>query len=349
MLSHDNFIWNCRQIEINFQSREKAKEVVVSFLPLSHVAAQCFDLFFGLYMAATVYFADKNALKGSLVKTLRIARPTRFVGVPRVYEKLMEGLMKQLTNAHFPKRMLVNWAKSFALDHHLSRSSGHPVKKWQYLLARNTVLHKIKVALGLDRCVTLICGAAPLAMEVKKYFMSVDMPLLEVYGLSETTGPTSLGDADHFRFDFVGKALPGTTIKIVNPDNDGHGEILVKGRNVFMGYMDDEEKTKEAIDEDGFLHTGDIGFIDEHGFLSITGRIKELIITAGGENIPPNIIEESVKKELPCVSNAFLVGDQKKYLTMLVTLKVNYCCQIKLKEEYNSLIMYVDVLDRNGS
>lgn len=120
----------------------------------------------------------------------------------------------------------------------------------------------------------------------------------------------------------VGRVLPGTEMKCSNPDANGHGELLTKGRHVFMGYIGDEERTKEALDDNGWLHTGDMGYVDAEGFVYLTGRLKELIITAGGENIPPVHVESLVKNQLPCVSNAFLIGDHRKYLTMLLTLKV---------------------------
>lgn len=321
LLSHDNLMWNARQIEISFQSYERAKEVVVSYLPLSHIAGQIIDVFYAATNAATVYFADKNALKGSLINTLRIARPTRFLGVPRVFEKFQAALSQQTNKLYSVKRHILNWAKYYAMQHHLNTIRGQPTKAWQYLLAKKTVLRKVKMGLGMDRCETMIVGAAPTAMEVKEFFLSLDMPLMECYGMSEMGGPSTLSDVQNFRLDAVGKAIPGSFMKVFNPDESGHGEVAFKGRNVFMGYIGEEEKTTETLDENGWLHTGDIGFVDKDGFLYITGRIKELIITAGGENIPPAHIEELVGTELPCVSNCFLVGDQRKYLTMLITLK----------------------------
>lgn len=319
LLSHDNLMWNAKQLHHYFRAGKN--EVLVSYLPLSHVVGQCLDIFFSFYAAATVYFADPNALKGTLVKTLRVARPTRFMGVPRVFEKLQAAMLSN-SKESFVKRHLLNWATSNTLKYHLSVLEGHPKCKWQYELARKTVVKKVKVSLGLDRCENFTIGAAPTTIELKKFFLSFDMLLMEVFGMSETAGPICLHDLACYRLDSLGRAMPGTQIKILNPDEDGNGEVLVRGRHVFMGYIGEMEKTREALDEDGWLHSGDIGSVDGDGFCQITGRIKELIITAGGENIPPVHIEDLVKKELPCVSNAFLVGDHRKYLTMLITLKV---------------------------
>jgi long-chain-fatty-acid--CoA ligase ACSBG len=168
----------------------------------------------------------------------------------------------------------------------------------------------------------MVSAAAPIAPETKKYFMSLDMPLGEAFGMSETSGAHCVAfPRGIYNFDTIGKPLQGVQTKILNPDETGSGEIMIKGRHVFQGYIFDEAKTMEALDEDGWMHTGDIGKVDEHGFIYITGRIKELIITAGGENIPPVHIEHLVKGELPVLSNAFLVGDKRKFLTMLVSLK----------------------------
>lgn len=147
------------------------------------------------------------------------------------------------------------------------------------------------------------------------------MPILEVYGMSETTGGHSLTTLAAPTFETSGRSMPGIKTKVLNPDENGHGEISIQGRHVFMGYLNEMEKTTEAIDDEGWLRTGDVGYVDKDGYIFITGRIKELIITAGGENIPPVPIENLVKNECLAISNAFLVGDKRKFLTMLVTIK----------------------------
>jgi long-chain-fatty-acid--CoA ligase ACSBG len=147
------------------------------------------------------------------------------------------------------------------------------------------------------------------------------MPIIEIFGMSESSGGHSFSTTDAPNFDTVGKGLPNVLTKIHQPDENGDGEILVKGRHVMMGYLNDVDKTFETIDDDGWLSTGDVGRIDNDGNLYITGRLKEIIITAGGENVPPVHVENLVKKEIPAISNAFLVGDKKKYLTILISLK----------------------------
>ncbi|CAO1372257.1 unnamed protein product [Diamesa tonsa] len=320
MLSHDNMTWDAFAISNRLENLQMGKEVLISYLPLSHVAAQVVDIFVGLTNAVTIYFADKDALKGTLVKTLVEARPTRFLGVPRVYEKIQEKMISVGSASGPLKKIISGWAKSVTLDHHIDKMEGRPSNSVQYKIAKNFILSKVKYALGFNRCLSYVTAAAPVNVDTKKYFMSLDMPLLEAFGMSESSGGHTLSDCLAPTFETIGTSLPGTQTKVINTDENGHGELCLRGRNVFMGYVDDEEKTKEAI-EDGWLKTGDIGYIDSNGFVYITGRIKELIITAGGENIPPVHIEHLVKNEISALSNAFLVGDKRKFLTMLVTLK----------------------------
>jgi long-chain-fatty-acid--CoA ligase ACSBG len=160
-----------------------------------------------------------------------------------------------------------------------------------------------------------------MSVDTKKYFMSLDMPIVEAFGMSESTGGHCMGNVHDPTFESIGRNAPGTQTKIVNTDDKGHGEICLRGRHVFMGYINEMEKTIDAIDEEGWLHTGDIGYVDNDGYIFITGRLKEIIITAGGENIPPVHIEDLVKSECSVISNALLIGDKRKFLSMLITLK----------------------------
>ena len=161
----------------------------------------------------------------------------------------------------------------------------------------------------------------PITRETLEFFLSLDINVNEIYGMSECTGPHTMSFPWKYRLGTVGQEVPGMFTKLDNPDQDGNGEICMAGRHVFMGYLNEEAKTRETFDDDGYLHSGDIGKRDDKGFLSITGRIKELLITAGGENVAPVPIEDTVKLELPVVSNCMLVGDKKKFLSMLITLK----------------------------
>ncbi|XP_060536801.1 very long-chain-fatty-acid--CoA ligase bubblegum isoform X3 [Cylas formicarius] len=320
MLSHDNLTWDAMAIAERIRPG-RGCESLISYLPLSHVAAQVVDIYLVVYMGGTTYFADKNALKGSLINTLQEVQPTKFLGVPRVYEKIYEKMQEVAAQNGFIKKTIATWAKQQTLRHHLALISGENSKSWSYSIASSLIFKKVKQALGLSRCTYFCSAAAPLATDIKKYFLSIDMPIMECFGMSEASGAHTIAIESATNLNTIGMTIPGMKTKIFNPDEEGQGELLMMGRHVFMGYLNDIEKTNEVIDEEGWLHTGDLGKVDEKGFVYITGRLKEIIITSGGENVPPVPIEQHVKKELPALSNVFLVGDKRKFLSLLVTLK----------------------------
>ncbi|KAG5679822.1 hypothetical protein PVAND_009360 [Polypedilum vanderplanki] len=320
MLSHDNLIWTAHNFFDFCGNFKYAKEVIVSYLPLSHIVAVFIDISIAISLAATVYFADENALKGTLFKTLNEVRPTFFFSVPRVYEKIYENLSKRFNESSGIQSTLLSWARNAALNHHLNEVEGHLGKYIQYLLAK-PFLNKIKAALGLDRVETLMIGSAPANKEIFEFFLSLDLKLIDAYGSSESTALITCNPPNGVKFGSTGKALFNTDLKIKDPNENGVGEICCRGRMTFMGYLNDIEKTMEVIDKDFWFNTGDVGYFDDEGFLFITGRTKELIVSSGGENIPYPLIENTVKNECEAISNAFLVGDKKKFLTMLITLK----------------------------
>ncbi|XP_054858667.1 long-chain-fatty-acid--CoA ligase ACSBG1 [Eublepharis macularius] len=322
MLSHDNITWTSAHASRagDMQPAEIQQETIVSYLPLSHIAAQIYDLWTGIKWGEQVYFAEPDALKGGLVDILKEALPTSHMGVPRVWEKIMEKIKEVSSQSGFLKKKMLSWAMSVSLERNLSNSNSD-LKPFRMRLADSLVLAKIRQALGFSQCQKHFSGAAPLPTEVMKFFLGLNIPLYEAYGMSETTGPHCMSGPYVYRRHSCGKAVPGCKVKLMNEDAEGNGEICFWGRTVFMGYLNMEDKTKEAIDEDGWLHSGDLGKLDKDGFLYVTGRIKEILITAGGENVPPVPIEDAVKKELPLLSNTMLIGDRKKFLSMLLTLK----------------------------
>ncbi|XP_029439013.1 long-chain-fatty-acid--CoA ligase ACSBG2-like isoform X1 [Rhinatrema bivittatum] len=321
MLSHDNVTWSMRAFGNTLGLGEE--EVGVSYLPLSHIAAQALDIWMPLIFGGTTYFGEPENLKGSLVTTLQEVRPTFFLGMPRVWEKIMESIKTLNIESSVIKRKATDWARDIGLRANYNHMNGINSVPWGYSLADRLVLKKIHVAVGLDRCKVCSTGAAPISKDTLEYFMSVNLPIYEVYGMSESSGPHTVSNRKNFRITSCGKELLGCRTRIDKPDKDDNGEVCYWGRDVFMGYLNMKDRTEEALDEEGWLHSGDIGKLDQEGFLYITGRIKELIITAGGKNIPPVPTEEAVKEELPILSNAMLIGDKRRFLSMLLTLKCN--------------------------
>lgn len=218
------------------------------------------------------------------------------------------------------------WAKGKGTLHSDSRMHGTP-KPFGYSLAHFLILGRIKKALGLDECKFHIVTAAPLKTATKDYFKSLDMPMVNVYGMSECSGPATISVPGKYKDNTVGYSLDENDLKIDKRDkteggDEDEGEICWRGRNNFIGYLKNAEKTRETLDPHGYIHSGDIGTKDAEGFVRVTGRIKELIITAGGENVAPVLIEDTLKDLCPIISNVMVIGDDKKYLSALITFKV---------------------------
>ena len=322
-------------------------EVVLSYLPLSHVAGQCLDIYAQIYHKGAVHFARPDALKGSLKKSLLAARPTIFLGVPRVWEKIREGLLAAGAKNYegysgAVLKSVAGAAKAVNLSY--QKTVEDSKEYWGSYLASyvnypayyvsSSLTDKVKLALGLDRCKYFASGAAPITTEVLEYFMSLNMPIMEIYGMSETAGIISISDPFSAIDRYCGCPAPGVEVKIDSESS----EIMVRGPNVFTGYHNYDGDMEGMFDEDNFFHTGDCGVI-ENNKLKITGRLKELIITAGGENVPPVLIENHIKSEAQTDSQMMLIGDQKKYLTILVFNPPN---EPQLTEEQisNAIVQY---------
>lgn len=189
-------------------------------------------------------------------------------------------------------------------------------------LVHGLVISKAKASLGLDCCEEFVYGAAPLKKTTRDYFANIDMPLLNVFGMSETCGATSIQRYNKFDLENCGYTMPGVDMKIDQPDSNGEGELCMKGRNTMLGYLNNEEACLKTFDSEGYVHSGDRGVIDKNGWLRITGRIKELIITAGGENVAPVPIEDIFKEEFSPCSNIMLLGEGQRFISALITFKV---------------------------
>jgi len=326
MLSHDNLTFTSRTLA-EIYNLQDTEERFVSYLPLSHVAANIMDIFMVIQCLGTIYFANRDALKGTLVATLKEAQPTVFFGVPRVWEKIREKMV-QIGKANTGIKKAVGlWAKKTGLDFNKAKIGGKKSRSLSFKIADKMVYRKVKDELGFGQTHSFFSAAAPLSAEVLDYFMSLDIKILEIYGMSEISGPQTGNDYKSYKPGSIGRDLPGFHTRLdqeapgVSEICPGAGELCMRGRNVFMGYLGAEEKTREVFDTEGWHHSGDVGTVDSDGYYTITGRIKEILITAGGENVPPVIVEDMVKKELPCLSNVVLIGDRRKFLSCLVTLK----------------------------
>ncbi|XP_075854142.1 long-chain-fatty-acid--CoA ligase ACSBG2-like isoform X1 [Microcebus murinus] len=320
MLSHDNITWMAGAVAKEFELTEK-QESVVSYLPLSHIAAQMLDIWIPMKTGALTYFAQPDALRGSLLTTLQEVKPTVFMGVPRIWEKLHDTVKEH--SAKFPslRKKVFIWARSTGMRMNTKRMAGKHETTMSYRMAKRLVFSKVKSSLGLDHCHVFTSTAAPLTEETAEFFLSLDMPIGEIYGMSESSGSHTVSTQNNYTFLSCGKVMTGCKNMLLEQNKDGIGEVCIWGRHVFMGYLESEDETLDVFNEEGWLHSGDLGKMDNQGFLYITGRIKELLITAGGENVAPLPIENLVKKEIPIISNAMLVGDRAKFLVMLLTLK----------------------------
>ncbi|EGZ21346.1 hypothetical protein PHYSODRAFT_329312 [Phytophthora sojae] len=303
MISHDNLTWiTAAALNAHPEAREAKRSV--SFLPLSHSAAQLLDIHVPLSIGSEVYFAGPNALRGGLLATLQEVRPHYFCGVPRVWEKMMDALKDKLGAAPDGiKKSLLEWATGTSVTYLDQTQYGSTPTGFglRYSITDYLVLSKIRYALGLDECTTFLTGAAPTSLEVMRFFQSLNIQLYELYGQTESTGPLTFSMPGTWKLGSVGPPLEGTQARI----DPATGEIKYTGRHVFMGYLHDEEATKKT-----------------DGYLSITGRLNELIITSGGENIPPVLIENEIKAELPALANVMVIGEKRKYLTFLCSLRV---------------------------
>jgi len=278
----------------------------ISFLPLSHILQRMADYVFFRSGCRLAYPRSMETLVGDM----KVVGPTIVVSVPRIYEKIYNGVM----DAHGVKKKLIDWAVSVAdrsIELSLAGKKPGGVLALQYGLADKLVFSKVKNAVG-GRLRYFVSGGGPLAPTLNRFFNSIGMTILEGYGLTETSPVTNLNSLEGSRIGTVGKAVPGTEIKIA-----GDGEILVRGPQVMKGYYGKPDATKEVLDADGWFATGDIGEIDADGFLSITDRKKDIIVTAGGKNIAPQPIENLLKRNR-FVEQVVMIGDRRRYCILLV-------------------------------
>ncbi|HVS41917.1 MAG TPA: long-chain fatty acid--CoA ligase, partial [Candidatus Dormibacteraeota bacterium] len=310
MITHGNVI--AAVIAVMSLEPAYADDRILSYLPLAHIAERLASEFRQYVIGNPTWFTSIEAL----ATDIREIRPNVFFGVPRVWEKIAARIRAEVEALPGRRRRIGLWA--FAVGERVGdlRQAGKPVPPLlaaRHRIAERLVLSRVRAALGLDDAQALASGAAPISLEVLRFFNGLGLEIDEVYGLSETTGATTFNRPGHARFGTVGPPLPGVEVRIA-----ADGEILVRGATVFAGYHKDPEATA-AILQDGWLHTGDVGELDADGYLRITDRKKDLIITAGGKNISPSNIETALTRH-PLIANAVVIGDRRPYLTALITI-----------------------------
>jgi len=311
MLSHRNLLSTARLYieQLGFEESHS----LYQFLPLAHVLARVAQIVALSVGARIIYWTGDPA---DIVDELHQTSPTHFPAVPRVYEKIHSAAIGRAHEGSRAQRLLFDWALRCGSRARASLTRGKQpdlLTDLQYRVADALVLSRVRAAFGPALQLGLI-GAAPVARELLEFFDACGVLVLEGYGLSETCAAATLNTPDAYRFGTVGRPLPGTEVAIA-----ADGEILIRGPQVFGGYYDDAAATEQALTPDGWLRSGDLGAIDAHGFVTITGRKKDLIITSSGKNITPVNIESELRDQ-PSITEAVVFGDNRPYLVAMLTL-----------------------------
>jgi long-chain acyl-CoA synthetase len=309
MLTHRNLVTAAIRVENHLR---EPGDAVLLFLPLAHSYGRLAHQATAFHGTTLAFVAEPTRVPEALVAV----RPAMLPAVPRVYEKIHANTLSEIERAGSARRAIGHWALGAGGRASRLRRAGRrvpPLLALQERIADRLVFRKVRERLG-GRLRLGVSGAAPLSRDVLEFFHSLGMLVVEGYGLTETSSSTTVNDPDDFRFGTVGRAVEGCEIRL-----DDDGEILVRSDTVFVGYYKDPEATAAAFTADGWFRTGDVGEIDEDGFVKITDRKKDLIITAGGKNIAPQNLENALKASR-FVSQAIVVGDRRPYVTALVTL-----------------------------
>lgn len=311
MLSHANILWACAALAASAEAQRD--DEFLSFLPLCHIAERIVTVFHQVVNGSLVSFAENL---DTIAENLEEVRPSFFFAVPRVWEKMMNAVELRIREATWLKQRMYTWALEVGRAANQHRRDDTPMPSElaaKHAFADRSVLRPLREKLGLDRLRLAVSGAAPISAEVVDYFQAIGVPLVEAYGQTESTALITLNRPGYTAPGEVGRPAEGLELRIAED-----GEILAKSPGVMLGYFREEEATASTV-RDGWLHTGDVGEIDEAGQLHITDRKKDLIITAGGKNVAPQYIESKLRTS-PYIHDAIVIGDGRKFLTALVVL-----------------------------
>ena len=314
MHSHRTLVTSMRGY--NLTTAQDENDERMCFLPLCHIAERMGGEYFAVYSGAKLNFVENP---DTVPENVREIAPTVAVAVPRVWEKFYSAVTIAIKESGRLQQLAYGWGIGVGLRVADRVMAGQPVPallKAKFMLARLLVLDNVRRMIGIHRARFCVTGAAPISPDLVKWYMALGVPMAEVWGMTETGGISTYTPLDRIRPGRIGIAAPWNEVRI----DAQSGEILVRGPNVFLGYLNQPDKTAETIDADGWLHTGDIGSVDDEGVFRITDRMKDIIITAGGKNVTPTEIENELKFS-PYITDAVIVGDARPYLTVLVMIE----------------------------
>ena len=311
MISNRNVIFQVSNAEAMLSFREGDNQL--AFLPLCHIAERGFSMFLSIAYKTVVNFAESPE---TVAENVREVAPHYLFAVPRVWEKFYSTFTIRMQDATWIGKRLYDWAIGVGTrmaEHRIEGTAPGVRDRLLYAIAGFLVLNNVKTMIGLRRTRWTATGAAPISPDLIRWYLALGINMVELYGQTENTGVATSNRPDEFKVGTVGLALPNTEVKISE-----RGEILIKGPHVFKGYLNNPEKTAETV-VDGWLHTGDVGSVDNQGYFRITDRIKDIIITAGGKNVTPSEFENQLKFS-PYIADAVVIGDQRKFLSCLVMI-----------------------------
>jgi long-chain acyl-CoA synthetase len=294
---------------------QDASDERMCFLPLCHIAERMGGEYFSLYTGSRLNFVENPE---TIPENVREIAPTVFTAVPRVWEKFYSGVMISLKESGALQQAAYAWSIGVGARIAEQVLAGRPVSDWlrfKFRVAGWLALNNVRKLIGIHRARYVVTGAAPISPDLVRWYLALGVPMLEVWGMTETCGASTGVPATRMKPGSIGPAAGFNEVRL----DPATGEILVRGKNVFAGYLNQPEKTAGAIDPDGWLHTGDVGVMDEDGYFRITDRMKDVIITAGGKNVTPSELENDLKFS-PYITDAVVIGDKRPYLCAIIMI-----------------------------